>query len=96
MLLGKHPCSSAKETQLRLVCAQAAQSDYLQKWLTAKKRVIMLYEEYIHLTPLQRVSHHVDVANQTQGQQNHEKRFSCKTHQQSELLCKVYGFADMG
>ena len=35
--------------------SQAAQSEAIQKWLVAKKRVILLYEDYIHLLPLQQV-----------------------------------------
>ncbi|KAL0045339.1 hypothetical protein WJX82_004255 [Trebouxia sp. C0006] len=33
----------------------SGRSEPLQKWLETKKRVIMLYEEYIHLLPLQQI-----------------------------------------
>ncbi|KAA6422051.1 MAG: hypothetical protein FRX49_08069, partial [Trebouxia sp. A1-2] len=33
----------------------SGRSEPLQKWLDTKKRVIMLYEEYIHLLPLQQI-----------------------------------------
>ncbi|KAL0039762.1 hypothetical protein WJX77_007166 [Trebouxia sp. C0004] len=42
-----HISPQAKDTSGR--------SEPLQKWLETKKRVIMLYEEYIHLLPLQQI-----------------------------------------
>lgn len=36
----------------------SGRSEPLRKWLATKKRVIMLYEEYIHLLPLQQIWEH--------------------------------------